>query len=1107
VPARSLEGLVTLHRLQSREERAAALRQGLATLARAAADQAPAPLEGLPPESLQQSIRIALEERLLDDLAWLSPAAAAVALYELAAALPMGTERRALGRRVLAQLHEGDAATFVAVATALATGSRRGLVGPGIRARVALALDLPIGTGTRADALALALISRRDLAREWLSLPSTGALPSRRLAARLLERAAREAALRASQGDDGAVRPFQAEWVRTAWSRLLADRESLVWRHVATARGLLAHVLPAFAEDIDRDLGTKLTPTEWRRAAASTAAAIAFRPDDALARTRAILGSEIVRRDPGVAGAMIFGLPRAAETEPRAAEEVLEALVRAGGLYGVESLVELHGERIAEGFGEVAAQIARTFLRGEASRAGGDDGHAALVDVLHDELSAQSGRAGATLRARIAHARLAFAEKGAREAHRRAREVLGAAQASLATLERTQEVDTEGRRRAFGILRDLDVGLFETSALHDLLLLGAKDDQTESAIAPLDEIHDRLAAVLVEREREPLPSDGKVPHPTLRLRRLRTLLHLVDSEGPVAEGSGRATAQRERRLAAAHLLLDRAANDPPSTVRRTVCAALARVGDALVRDEVWEISDLVLAAATRKIRAEDLSTIAEASMEPDIEASIEAWASLLRRAEPGRSGEVRLDARLQALAGLSRALPTRRSPRTEALRGALLRFSSALQAVSDAHSLAALAEGSALEQLEASAQSLALLTMGARRRLGEQLEREEPRTGAAIRWLHLAVERTLRGVGEGIAQTLPATERALREELPPAIADVAMAVLSKVGDRPAEAPAPILLTRKTSAGEPPLPPWLPPSRTLGGFYVVRPIGAGAVGTVFVAKRAEERNEPAATRFALKVPRFDGDAARLLTEEQFDQLFRDEAGALLSVPSHPNLARFVTFDAGARPKPILVMELVEGPTLERVIEGGDLDVRRAFDLLDGIAAGLETMHKAGVGHLDVKPSNVILRDPDGRGPERGRPVLVDFGLAGRNLRPGCATAAYGAPEVWGLVPEGHSAVPAPADAYAFGCVAFEIMTRRPLFSAANEIAMVSSHVGHDGAPAGIPELARGPSLRPLAELLSRCLRRDPRARTSIPEIRAGLAKLAPTLASQSWPLPA
>ena len=90
---------------------------------------------------------------------------------------------------------------------------------------------------------------------------------------------------------------------------------------------------------------------------------------------------------------------------------------------------------------------------------------------------------------------------------------------------------------------------------------------------------------------------------------------------------------------------------------------------------------------------------------------------------------------------------------------------------------------------------------------------------------------------------------------------------------------------------------------------MRTVGTGAVGSVFVARRVEERQDESAPLFALKVPDYSAAAARTLSEDEFLRLFREEAGALLALPEHPNIARFVTFDAGATPKPILVMELV------------------------------------------------------------------------------------------------------------------------------------------------------------------------------------------------------
>jgi serine/threonine protein kinase len=293
-----------------------------------------------------------------------------------------------------------------------------------------------------------------------------------------------------------------------------------------------------------------------------------------------------------------------------------------------------------------------------------------------------------------------------------------------------------------------------------------------------------------------------------------------------------------------------------------------------------------------------------------------------------------------------------------------------------------------------------------------------------------------------------------------------------------------------------LPAWVPPRRTLGGFYILRAIGMGTGGTVFVAKRIEERHDAKAERFALKVPDYDGNAARSLTEAAFNQLFREEAVALLGLPHHRNLARFVTFDLSSRPKSILVMELVEGVSLEKLISSGGIDLDTAFSLLDGVLDGLSAMHAMQIGHLDVKPSNVILRPS-------GDPVLVDFGLSGRQVRPGCGTGEYCAPEVWGEGDKGTS--PMAADIYAFGCLAYEVLTSHTLFDAPSEMALLSLHLSHDGLPGPMLGMADSEIYADVAGWIGHCLRADPRDRPSAIELRKSLAELRRAHAGGRWPV--
>ncbi len=217
-----------------------------------------------------------------------------------------------------------------------------------------------------------------------------------------------------------------------------------------------------------------------------------------------------------------------------------------------------------------------------------------------------------------------------------------------------------------------------------------------------------------------------------------------------------------------------------------------------------------------------------------------------------------------------------------------------------------------------------------------------------------------------------------------------------------------------------------------------------------------------------------------------------------MPHHPNLARFVTFDLAARPKPILVMELIRGMSLDRLVRNRSLTVPRALGYLSGVLSGLEAMHGVGVGHLDLKPSNIILRNEE-------IPVLVDFGLSGRQLRPGCGTLEYAAPEILGVVPEGLIPSPAATDLYAFGCVAFELLTGQLLFDAEDETALMSQQVAHDGWPPKLARLASTAGLRELSVILAACLRRDPRDRPDAAATRNALVAVCPRLEGKTWPL--
>ena len=1119
--------LLDLPRLKNAEERRAIWRQTMATLAQETPTDGPSALDSVNRDALLAAAKVVLETGLADDLDWLAAPAAGAALFELASALPLGAEQRELGRRVLSRMLAGNAETFAAIATRMALGAGKGLGSPGVRARIALLTELPVSSGVADGPLAMALVGRRPLAREFVVQGSMASLAARRLAARLLERAAREAARRAQQGDEHPMRAFAAEGVAQAFERLLLDRETLVWRHVAVARGLLAPWMPAFRRTLTEHLDPRLSPTEWRRAATSIAANLAVEPEEARRGIKVALGV-LLERDRGVAGALVWGLARAAEAEPDAAAEVLDEVAKRAPADVAEAAVELGlewgtGRAFEHAVAHLIERLGESAQQPERSLAAADEeGREVLARELLRDLERLPRRGAAVpegdprdepLRVQVARALEIYAADGARPAYAAAKVALEAAGVAVdALFAIAQEEHAEGnsgalaRRTELAVFRDLDVGLLERGTLIDLLRLGPGGEAVQAHVDAVDQLQHRIAEfVLTQEATEP---EGEA-HGTLRMRRLRALLHLVDADSE-GEDSARNAKLRLRLTRVGAALLRRLEKGLPPSLRRANSATLARALDALVRAEAFDPADALLVVAGAVDDPQEFRVLAEASMDTELRHAFARCAAFLaalresREAAAGRSGSMRpisaaeaLEPHLVAFEAWTKDLFLDPTSRAESLRTVLVRIHQAARAISATSSLAGMCaeEGTdptVLVSLEGALDALAQLAAAARSRLDVS---SAPLPDAVATPLALLVSRVLAGAEEKLdeAAFLARTDELLRG-VPRVVALLVRDVVLLLLRLPVRIAGASLEHRAPEQ----LPAWLPPRRTLGGFYVMRALGSGGGGSVFVASRVEERNEASAELFALKVPDYSASAARSLSEAEFLAMFRAEASALMSVPAHTNLARFVTFDTASRPKPILVMELVEGSTFEHVLASGGLTVSRALGVLDDVLAGLEAMHGVEVGHLDVKPSNVVLR----HGKEG---VLVDFGLAGRHVRPGCATGPYGAPEVWGALGADAKITPAKADVYAFGCAAFEALTGKVLFDANSELTLIAKHLSHDGFPEPVKALAQRPELVPMAELLFSTLRRDPSNRPAVPALRAELRRVAPALSRLAWPL--
>jgi serine/threonine-protein kinase len=155
---------------------------------------------------------------------------------------------------------------------------------------------------------------------------------------------------------------------------------------------------------------------------------------------------------------------------------------------------------------------------------------------------------------------------------------------------------------------------------------------------------------------------------------------------------------------------------------------------------------------------------------------------------------------------------------------------------------------------------------------------------------------------------------------------------------------------------------LPRGLRLGPWKVLREIGAGGMGTVFLGERADGAF---AQQVAIKVlrgfPTADG-MARLRQERR-----------ILAALDHPNIARLLDGGETAEGQPYLVMEYVEGAPLSRWLERAPADRAARLALFDRLAAAVAHAHRHLVIHRDLKPGNVIVRAD-------GEPKLLDFGVA-------------------------------------------------------------------------------------------------------------------------------
>ncbi len=281
---------------------------------------------------------------------------------------------------------------------------------------------------------------------------------------------------------------------------------------------------------------------------------------------------------------------------------------------------------------------------------------------------------------------------------------------------------------------------------------------------------------------------------------------------------------------------------------------------------------------------------------------------------------------------------------------------------------------------------------------------------------------------------------------------------------------------------------------IGAYEVRGSLGVGGMGEVYRARDTKLGRD-----VALKIlsPSFTSDADRVAR-------FQREA-RLLAALNHPHIGAIYGFeDAGE--VPALVLELVEGQTLEQRVAQGALPLSEALAVAEQIAEALDAAHGTGIVHRDLKPSNIkITRDAVVK--------VLDFGLAKAKANEGSTpdlsrsptmmtdgtsaglivgTVAYMSPEQ-----ARGKAVDKRTDIWAFGCVLYEMLTGRPAFRGETLSDLIVAILERDADWTALP-VGTPPAVH---RLLQRCLEKDARRRLrDIGDVRHWMEEIATGAAS-------
>ena len=268
----------------------------------------------------------------------------------------------------------------------------------------------------------------------------------------------------------------------------------------------------------------------------------------------------------------------------------------------------------------------------------------------------------------------------------------------------------------------------------------------------------------------------------------------------------------------------------------------------------------------------------------------------------------------------------------------------------------------------------------------------------------------------------------------------------------------------------PRPHDIPPGGRVGPYRVVRVIGRGGMGTVYLAERADE---PFEKQVALKVVGGGQDSEQVL------RLFRQERPILANL-DHPNIARLLDGGATEDGLPYVVMEYVEGRAIDEHCTQHGLSVAERVRLFRTVCGAVQYAHQNLVVHRDLKPTSILVT-------AAGVPRLLDFGIAKvlspqpaitQTLTRGWAlTPYYASPEQF----RGETLTTA-TDVYSLGVVLHELLTGGRPYDFGGGLPLEVARVVTEQEPARPSDIGRPRELRgDLDSIVLRALRKEPARR--------------------------